>query len=243
MGKITKTIKQGESDETKAKMFLINKGYPIDTNGRVPTYEEMYNIIKEAIEKENNEKLEERLDKMIEADLSWLKKQDEQKPANKVEPKFNVGDWVVNKLGDSWHIDSFDKKNYQVSDGKGKYNYFPISKQDEMHLWTIKDAKDGDVLTCNEEILLFKSYSVKGRISLYCWYNGQTNNFHSKGAVDTSLTTRNKICPATKEQRELLFAKMKEAGYEWNNEKKELKNIKQKLVDNDEPKFKVGNWI
>ena len=55
-----------------------------------------------------------------------------------------------------------------------------LEKQDEMHIWTIQDAKDGDVLACNEEILLFKSYSVQGRISLYCWYNGQTNNFHNK---------------------------------------------------------------
>lgn len=30
------------------------------------------------------------------------------------EPKFKVGDWVVNKFGDSYHIDSLDKKNYQV---------------------------------------------------------------------------------------------------------------------------------
>ena len=57
----------------------------------------------------------------------------EQKSADKIEPRFKVGDWVVNKFGDSWHIDSLDKKNYQVSDGKGNYNYFPISKQDEMH--------------------------------------------------------------------------------------------------------------
>ena len=69
-----------------------------------------------------------------------------QKSADKIEPKFNVGDWVVNKFGDSWHIDSFDKKNYQVSDEKGNYNYFPISKQDEMHIWTLQDVKDGDVL-------------------------------------------------------------------------------------------------
>ena len=39
--------KQSETDETKAKIFLINKGYPIDTNGIFPTYEEMYNIIRE----------------------------------------------------------------------------------------------------------------------------------------------------------------------------------------------------
>ena len=57
----------------------------------------------------------------------------EQKSADKIEPRFKVGDWVVNKFCDSWHIDGFDKKNYQVSDGKGNNNYFPISKQDEMH--------------------------------------------------------------------------------------------------------------
>ena len=160
----------------------------------------------------------------------------EQKSADKIEPKFNVGDWVVNKFGDSWHIDSLDKKNYQVSDGKGNYNYFPISKQDEMHLLTIQDAKDGDILACNEEILLFKSYSVQERISLYCWYNGQTNNFHNKEVVDVSLNKRNKIFPATKEQRDLLFQKMKEADYEWDADKKELK----KLV---KPKFKVGDMV
>jgi hypothetical protein len=62
-----------------------------------------------------------------------------------VEPKFKDGDWVVNRFGDVWHIDSFDSKNYQVSNGD-KYCYFPIKKQDEMHLWTIQDVKDGDCL-------------------------------------------------------------------------------------------------
>ena len=48
--------KQGKSDETKAKEFLINKGYPIDTNGVFPTYEEMYNIIREGLEKQGEQK-------------------------------------------------------------------------------------------------------------------------------------------------------------------------------------------
>ena len=34
------------------------------------------------------------------------------------------------------------------------------------------------------------------------------------------------VAPATKEQRDLLFQKMKEAGYEWDAEKKELRKIK-----------------
>ena len=47
--------KQGESDETKAKVFLINKGYPIDANGVFPTYEEMYNIIREGLEQQDEQ--------------------------------------------------------------------------------------------------------------------------------------------------------------------------------------------
>ena len=97
-------------------------------------------------------------------------------------------------------------------------------KQEELiREWTIQDAIDGDVLACNEEILLFKSYSAQERISLYCWYNGQTNNFHSKEVIDTLLTKRNKICPATKEQRDTLMKAMNDAGYEWDIEKQELK--------------------
>lgn len=44
--------KQSETDETKAKILLINKGYPIDVNGTFPTYEQVYNIIKEGLEKQ-----------------------------------------------------------------------------------------------------------------------------------------------------------------------------------------------
>ena len=160
-------------------------------------------------------------------------RKNEQKSTDKIEPRFKVGDWVVNKFGDSWHIDSLDEKNYQVSNVEGNYNYFPISKQDEMHLWTIQDAKDDDVLACNEEILLFKSYSAQERISLYCWYNGHTNNFHSKEVIDILLTTTNKVCPATKEQRDTLMKAINDAGYEWDAEKKELKKLD--LVPNKKP--------
>ena len=41
-------------------------------------------------------------------------------------------------------------------------------------------------------------------------------------------TTSSPVYPATKEQRDTLFAKMKEAGYIWDAEKKELKKIEQK---------------
>ena len=154
----------------------------------------------------------------------------------KIETRFKVGDWVVNKFGDSYHIDSLDKKNYQISDRKGNYNYFPISKQDEMHLWTIQDVRDGDVIFYDEGwICIFKC--IHGIwYSSYCFItdNGEFHTGYERHAVDSTI--HGNAHPATKEQRDLLFQKIKEAGYEWDADKKELK----KLV---EPKFKVGDKI
>ena len=170
--------------------------------------------------------------------IDWLEKQgettpilsnssnigkNEQKSADKIEPKFKIGDWVINKFGDSWHIDSFDKKNYQVSDGKGNYNYFPISKQDKMHLWTIQDVRDGDVIFYDEGwICIFKC--IHGIwYSSYCFItnDGEFHTGYERYVVDSTI--HGNAHPATKEQRDFLFQKIKEAGYEWDSEKKELK--------------------
>ena len=155
--------------------------------------------------------------------VAWLEKLSEQKLTDNVEPKFKVGDWLQYRSVEPFLVEEITEQGYINGN-----SCLPFEWGNEINLWSIQDAKDGDVLACNEEILLFKSYSVQGRISLYCWYNGQTKNFHSKEVDNTSLTTRNKIFPATKEQRDTLFAKMKEAGYEWNADKKELKKIEQK---------------
>ena len=130
---------------------------------------------------------------------------------------------IVTPANKVFQITSIEGTSYKFDN---ESHYWEICYCDEQcRLWTIQDAKDGDVLACNEEILLFKSDSVQSRISLYCWYNGQTNNFHSKEVTDTLLTTRNKIYPATKEQRDILFQKMKEAGYEWSDKDRKLIKI------------------
>ena len=147
----------------------------------------------------------------------WYKKE-------KIGPRFNVGDWVVDNCGYVWKIEGILNQFYLLEGVEGGEPRPTIDLVDKtFHLWTIQDAKDGDILACNEEILLYKSYSVlQGRISLYCWYNGHTNNFHSKEVNDILLTTRNKVCPATKEQCDVLMKAMNDAGYKWDADKKEL---------------------
>ena len=169
-------------------------------------------------------------------------------PTDKMEPKFKTGEWVVNRFGDVWHIDSFDKKNYQVSNGD-KYCYFPIEKQNEMHLWTIQDAKDGDVLyhsdTASNGIFIFKElleYEFGKKVICYCDYDSEDG--FCLGESHTCCWTDAKILhPATKEQCNTLFAKMKEAGYEWDAEKKELKKVEQKPAWSEEDEYMLNETI
>ena len=160
--------------------------------------------------------------------LVWFEKQGEQEEPHGykfVEPNFHEGDWVVNKFGDLWHIDSIDNKNYQVSNGKGNYNYFPILIQDKMHLWTIQDAKNGDVLVNGSNIFIFNFINNR-RLMGYCHVNMDDGNFYNDiGRNECFCTIDAPVTPATKEQRDLLFQKIKEAGYKWNAKTKTLEEL------------------
>ena len=159
-----------------------------------------------------------------------IEKQGEKNPIDKVEPKFQEGDWVVNKLGNIWHIDSFDAKNYQVTNNKGEHNYFPIDIQDRMCLWTIQDAKDGDVLATSAGAFIYNGNDSGGSCP------GSHCGISTLGRFKTGAEhhwTGKPVFPATKEQRDLLFQKMKEGGYEWDSEKKELKKIENRPMLSD----------
>ena len=157
----------------------------------------------------------------------WLEKQGEQKSIDKVEPKFKVGDWVVNDYCMGKVIGLTDDA-YLLDSGQG----IPFSCEHNAHLWSIQDAKDGDVLASElcGTIMLYKGVR-DNNIQFYCDYDFSDidvpgnrfaiNNGQHYGSVDDS----DDWYPATKEQRDLLFTKMKESGYEWDAEKKELKKI------------------
>ena len=115
-------------------------------------------------------------------------------------------------------------------------HYWPICYCDEeCRLWTIQDVKDGDIICYRDEISLYK-HDIKnctkqettfGGFIYYCCYDGKrfiTDSFYLLTKQDEM-----DIHPATKEQRDLLLQKMKEAGYKWDTEKKELKKEKSKI--------------
>lgn len=102
--------------------------------------------------------------------------------------------------------------------------------------WTVKNAKDGDVICYDDGwTCIFKN--IHGIwFSSYCFItdDGEFHTGYEWHAVDSTI--RGNAHRATKEQCDRLFQKIKEAGYKWNPETKTL----EKLV---EPKFKVGDKI
>lgn len=156
--------------------------------------------------------------------IAWLEKQGEQRPADKVEPKFKVGDWITN--GDyTWKIAEVKPLDYILQSQDGNIVDDTISHVDEQfHSFTIQDAKDGDVIACeNGRIGIFKCLN-DNLFSSYCfidnegWFCGDEGQVHM---LDTIIC--GEIYPATKEQRDTLMKAMTNAGYTFDFEKKELK--------------------
>lgn len=156
----------------------------------------------------------------------------EQKPIDKVEPNFKVGDWVIwdNKI--PCHVDNiYQGKNslmYTITDTNNMTRSYSVKGFDNnAHLWTIQDARNGDILCSNQIIVLFKQWEDNTGYTFVIAHAGidisgklQITNGH--------WLINNKSKPATKEQRDILFQKMKEACYEWDADKKELRKIEQK---------------
>ena len=166
------------------------------------------------------------------------------KPSDKIEPKFKVSDWVVYYRNDS------SREVLQVYDIRDGRYYFTdnvhfswsVKECDEKsHLWTIQDAKEGDVLACeNGWTCIFKCLN-DNLFSSYCFMDHE-GWFCEDGGQGHTLDNRicGEIYPATNEQCDTLIKAMADAGYTFDFDKRELKKIEQKSAEwseEDEKKF------
>lgn len=149
--------------------------------------------------------------------LAWLEKQSNS--TDKVEPKFKVGDWIVQENIGIYKVVEVCESWYEVVNNKDKHYSIGFDKEDMCHLWTIKDAKDGDVLVDEDnDIGIYKE--IEG----ICWhsyiYLGGDNCLYGFNICGSHK--QNSTKPATKEQRDNLFKKINEEGYVWYPNSKEL---------------------
>lgn len=155
--------------------------------------------------------------------LAWLEKQGEQ-PVDKIEPKFKVGDWVVKQDGENFWNGNYAAQITNITDrGEHWFDSGSWLNAKDIRLWTIDDAKDGDVLVDEDNNIGLYSGEKDDVYWHSCIYLGCDNYLRAFniGGYHKHKNTK----PATKEQHELLFSKMKQEGYEWDVEKKELRKI------------------
>ena len=189
---------------------------------------------KRELEKQGERKSTDNLTQQEAMDIAVAKRfeQGGQKPVDKVEPKFNIGDWIVSDLDDVnedfrlCKIIGIEDGCYTIQSANGckGYNFFEIWESD-YHLWSIEDAKDGDILVSqhNKPFIYNGNYN-EYKVGAYCGID-TVEEFFIDARAEKCWTNNESINPATKEQRDMLFQKMHDAGYTFDFESKELKKI------------------
>ena len=147
------------------------------------------------------------------------------KPSIKDEPKFKIGDWCIdNEDGTIFQIVKVLDKTYRYRTNEGKeYSCSHYSLELDARLWTISDAKGGDILV-DEDDNIGIYYRKVDDVDWHSYvYLGRDIYFRGGGYHIIKNTK-----PATKEQCDTLMKAMADAGYTFDFEKKVLKNIDKK---------------
>lgn len=178
--------------------------------------------------------------------LKKIEKQDTPKDYNSIDPhfgkpietesKFKVGDWIFSLSWGTARIIStgiigVNDSDFLLEYTDGKKEYVPIEFVNSgFDKWSIQDAKDGDVLARNNDMLsicIFAHFSgINNRYSSFLCHCGlEGEGLGQQLSINGYHDDCKDYVPATKEQRNLLFQKIKEAGYEWDNQRKQLDNL------------------
>ena len=178
----------------------------------------------------------------------------EQKPTEEVKPKFKVGDWITFYGGKPFKILKVESEqngilDYLLTRQYGYVSYYNKKYVDEnARLWTIEDAKPGDVLVCKGNVkgsnrITYERICLFNNLDSAFFTLTKTSNCVEEYAIDVNIDYPDNTVPATKEQKEILFMTMNEAGYEWDSEKKKLKRQNRKEVRNDKGIVINGNCL
>lgn len=163
--------------------------------------------------------------------VDWFEKQREKSQeetvdnANKIRPKFDIGDWITCTafIPEPHLLHVIDIKDglYELEDVYGTKKRSTIGHVESIYYhWTIKDAKEGDVLYY-EDFDCVRTFIHKfGKYYYCCLVNDVYIPNSDYFVVPNDNLSR--IRPATKEQRDYLFARMKKEGYRWDEDKKEV---------------------
>lgn len=136
----------------------------------------------------------------------WLKSlkqkigvEDEQKSL--IKPKFNVGDWII-FYRDTLRISEIiqESRCYRTISTTGLHNSYDWGLDNIARLWTIADAKDGDVLVADNLIVIFAKSFEDSSMMIHSSYDLINKVFDSGGHLYYT-----NVRPATVEESAFLL--------------------------------------
>lgn len=104
--------------------------------------------------------------------------------------------------------------------------------------YNIYNAKKGDILSYKNIVLIVDSIGTfEGRTIINSWYFADSKKFYGKGTSECDRWDAENFQPASKLEKNYLFKMMKESGYEWDADNKELKKIEHPAWSKDDEKM------
>ena len=158
--------------------------------------------------------------------LDWIEKQEK---FYKIKPRFKVGDLIIlaENHNSVYQVERIDNYRYYLRHYLG--GTLSVHFDNELiRLWTIEDAKKGDILEFVDHgrlvvgIVSFVNERT-GKVDVSCLLEDNKFKIGNFYALDTINPH-----PATKEQRDILMKAMADAGYTFDFKKKELRKLNYK---------------
>jgi hypothetical protein len=164
--------------------------------------------------------LKESENEKIKKEIAWLeskstpKQNEPSNDANNIKPKFHEGEWIVFN-GLTLLINETVQGYYRTTSIEGIRNSYDWDIDNAARLWTIEDAKDGDILCtyeCDEPKIIFtlkgtpkKHYALR----YYSYYNIMYPHLEPHSDGGCLAPKEEDVKPATKEQRDILLQKLR----------------------------------
>ena len=155
-------------------------------------------------------------------------------------PKFREGEWII--AADKGctiplKVLTVDGTYYCLESYPFEIKYtVEITYADKRYRqWSINDAKDGDILVCNSGPYIFTGKYDPKHLNKPIAYGGiNSDGKFIKSETNEHWWTSLESHPASVRERNFLFEKMAEAGFEWDQTNKILRYIK---------KFHIGDKV
>ena len=143
------------------------------------------------------------------------------------EPQYKVGDWVVNGTRTCCVGEVLGKQIMVIAPSLfGGVKTFCDAA--DVHPWTLEDAKKGDFLAVDDEMIFISKGADDNVCNYFACYDLKKQQFYDDDGC--SSLYKDKMRPATDEEVSLLKEQIDIHGYHWNLDKMELEEKRKENI-------------